>query len=211
MNAITTIPTLEAYLPFARRTLKELPFQKHLEHMSLGFCGEMGEILDGFKKNLAYGKPLDMVNMAEEIGDVAWYVVNILPDLGLSMRAADEIFQVSLDELHKSPQLPIHEVTSLLVLLNEGFAGLAALYCVPPLNTSAGSAEAIESGRSLIQLFASLVAVWRFDPATIFQANIAKLQKRYGDKFSDFAALNRDLDGERATLEANLAPAVPQA
>ena len=33
------------------------------------------------------------------------------------------------------------------------------------------------------------------------QANIAKLKTRYGDKFTAHAALNRDLDAERATLE----------
>lgn len=37
------------------------------------------------------------------------------------------------------------------------------------------------------------------------QANIAKLKKRYGDKYAHHAALNRDLDGERKTLEENLA------
>ncbi len=35
----------------------------------------------------------------------------------------------------------------------------------------------------------------------IWENNIAKLKKRYGDKFTESAALNRDLEGERAVLE----------
>lgn len=31
--------------------------------------------------------------------------------------------------------------------------------------------------------------------------NIAKLKKRYGDKFTNYAAMNRDLNAERKTLE----------
>jgi NTP pyrophosphatase (non-canonical NTP hydrolase) len=38
--------------------------------------------------------------------------------------------------------------------------------------------------------------------------NIAKLQKRYPEKFTTEAALNRDLTGERAVLEAPLANAI---
>ena len=35
----------------------------------------------------------------------------------------------------------------------------------------------------------------------IFDGNIAKLRKRFPDKFTEAAAINRDLDGERAVLE----------
>lgn len=38
------------------------------------------------------------------------------------------------------------------------------------------------------------------------ERNIAKLRARYGDKFSEERALTRDLDAERATLEAKPAP-----
>jgi NTP pyrophosphatase (non-canonical NTP hydrolase) len=35
----------------------------------------------------------------------------------------------------------------------------------------------------------------------VMEKNIAKLKKRYGDKFTEAAALNRDLDSERKVLE----------
>jgi NTP pyrophosphatase (non-canonical NTP hydrolase) len=36
---------------------------------------------------------------------------------------------------------------------------------------------------------------------SVMETNINKLKKRYGDKFTEHAALNRDLDGERQILE----------
>lgn len=43
-------------------------------HAIMGISTEGGELLDVFKKNLFYGKPLDHVNLDEEIGDVLWYI-----------------------------------------------------------------------------------------------------------------------------------------
>ena len=45
-------------------------------HMNLGVITEIGEALDIFKKNLAYNKPMDLVNLGEELADMAWYIVN---------------------------------------------------------------------------------------------------------------------------------------
>lgn len=36
------------------------------------------------------------------------------------------------------------------------------------------------------------------------RSNIAKLAARYGDKFSDYRAINRDLEAERVALEADI-------
>lgn len=43
-------------------------------HMVLGMVTESGELADVFKKNLAYGKDIDWVNVEEEIGDLLWYI-----------------------------------------------------------------------------------------------------------------------------------------
>lgn len=44
-------------------------------HMLLGIVSEAGELVDVFKKNIAYGKEIDWVNVKEEIGDLMWYIV----------------------------------------------------------------------------------------------------------------------------------------
>ena len=50
-------------------------------------------------------------------------------------------------------------------------------------------------------LFATAVLL-EVDLSQAYEVNIAKLAKRYGDKYSDYAAVNRDIDAERAVLEA---------
>lgn len=45
-----------------------------LIHAGFGMCTEAGEFQDQLKRHLFYGKPLDGVNLAEEIGDMMWYL-----------------------------------------------------------------------------------------------------------------------------------------
>lgn len=44
-----------------------------LLHAGIGMATETGEFLDALKKYIYYGKPLDRVNLKEEIGDMSWY------------------------------------------------------------------------------------------------------------------------------------------
>jgi NTP pyrophosphatase (non-canonical NTP hydrolase) len=98
-----------------------------LLHGALGVSSESGEIADQLKKHLFYGKPLDTTNLAEEIGDVFWYLALLSNELGIN-----------------------------------------------------------------------------FDQ--IMKLNIAKLQKRYGDKFSEQRAVERNLEIERGILEGAFRP-----
>ena len=45
-----------------------------LLHAALGLCTEVGEFQDMLKKHIFYGKPIDIVNAKEEIGDTLWYI-----------------------------------------------------------------------------------------------------------------------------------------
>ncbi len=40
----------------------------------MGLCGESGEVIDILKKHLSQGHELNKEKMAEELGDVAWYL-----------------------------------------------------------------------------------------------------------------------------------------
>lgn len=44
-----------------------------LLHAGMGLTTESGEFVDALKKWIFYGKPLDDVNLKEEIGDHFWY------------------------------------------------------------------------------------------------------------------------------------------
>jgi NTP pyrophosphatase (non-canonical NTP hydrolase) len=43
-------------------------------HAIIGISTEAGELLDPVKKMMFYGKPLDPINLDEEIGDILWYI-----------------------------------------------------------------------------------------------------------------------------------------
>lgn len=46
-----------------------------LLHVGMGMVTEAGEIMDQLKKHIVYGRPLDVVNIKEELGDELWYVM----------------------------------------------------------------------------------------------------------------------------------------
>lgn len=97
-------------------------FNAKLVHYLLGVGTEAGELQDALKKLVIYGKPIDRVNVIEEVGDVLWY-------LSRTLSLLDSSFEEAMTR------------------------------------------------------------------------NNAKLKARYGDKFTEHAALNRDLTKEREILE----------
>lgn len=64
---------------------------QQLMHASIGVCGEAGELMDTVKKSLMYGKPIDFVNIREELGDILWY-------LSLAIEAAETSFAQVMKE-----------------------------------------------------------------------------------------------------------------
>ena len=52
-------------------------------HAAIGLATEAGEVQDALKKHLFYGKPLDKVNLAEEMGDIFWYMAILSDALGV--------------------------------------------------------------------------------------------------------------------------------
>ncbi|MFG1499225.1 nucleoside triphosphate pyrophosphohydrolase family protein [Halobacteriovorax sp. XZX-3] len=95
---------------------------KRLLHAGIGLSTEAGEFLDALKKHIFYGKELDRVNLAEELGDLFWYMAIVGDELGIKFE-------------------------------------------------------------------------------DVMERNITKLKARYGEKFSEEKADNRDLDSERKILE----------
>lgn len=44
-------------------------------HAAMGAVTESAELIDVFKKLIAYGRSVDLVNTDEEIGDLLWYIM----------------------------------------------------------------------------------------------------------------------------------------
>jgi len=68
---------IKEYIEQSGRTCAKLNnLQEDNFHMILGMLTEVGEMADVFKKNLAYNKDIDWINVEEELGDLMWYVAN---------------------------------------------------------------------------------------------------------------------------------------
>ena len=65
---------------------------------ALGLCGEAGEVADLIKKATFHGHNLDTEHIAEELGDVAWYLAITASAIGKNL---DEIFSANVDKLRK--------------------------------------------------------------------------------------------------------------
>lgn len=61
------------------------PQNIRLIHAGMGMCTEAAEFVDMLKKHLFYGKPLDLVNLKEEIGDLLFYIGIAVDCLGTDL------------------------------------------------------------------------------------------------------------------------------
>jgi len=78
----------DEYQELARRTMNNelVPiFEDRLANFALGVAGESGEIADYLKKVLFHGHPLDRAKLADELGDVLWYVAALATTADLTM------------------------------------------------------------------------------------------------------------------------------
>ena len=67
-----------------------------IEHAVIGMVTEAGECLDAIKKSKIHGKPLDKINLIEEVGDVMWYIALLADELGVSF---EEIWEKNINKL----------------------------------------------------------------------------------------------------------------
>lgn len=109
--------TPDNYIEFAIQTAKVFPDGLHLTqtqaeilHACIGASGEAGELIDGFKKHLIYGKPLNVENLVEEAGDLLWY-------LALLFDAIDVDFKTVM----------VHNITKLKTRYPEKYTDAAAI------------------------------------------------------------------------------------
>lgn len=51
-------------------------------HAAIGCVTESGEMLDALKKQMYYGRELDVVNVKEEAADLLWYLAILFDELG---------------------------------------------------------------------------------------------------------------------------------
>ena len=194
-NKVSKIKTILEYQGLAARTCPSLGTEQGLDerHMNLGVITEVGETLDIFKKFLAYNKPMDLVNLGEELADISWYIVN-------KCRIENLLLEDNFDEVIAETK----ELVETRMFTQEGLPPelkaeailtiILSVYCAP-VNTLF-SAPIIQLG-----MLYHIASWFDLDFFQCLTNNIDKLKVRYPERFTDEAAQSRDLKAERAELE----------
>ena len=88
------------YQGAALRTASGMNYDHHgmIINGALGLCGESGEVADIIKKATFQGHELDKEHIAEELGDVAWYLAEAATALDLDL---EDILRANLEKLER--------------------------------------------------------------------------------------------------------------
>lgn len=94
------------YRDFVKSRMKSMDtLQEDLLHMTLGIAGESGDLVDAVKKYWAYGKPLNVNNVIEELGDLLFYIQGMLSTVtrqgALSPETLEDLMITNMDKLSK--------------------------------------------------------------------------------------------------------------
>lgn len=184
-----TAPTVLATYPQqALRTEKPLPTAlARLRHAALGLITETGEIATVIKRIAIYGKALDDVNqdgktlcahLAEEIGDVLWYLAIAADAIGDQRLFANVL-----------PTMPPVDMALNEDMLADGalvLGGVVGRFCDAVENNALADLDTLL--RELGTVLVDLAAVIGIPLEQIAAANIAKLRARFPDAYSNHAA-----------------------
>ncbi len=202
------------YFNNCKRTCPDLgSVQNNIDHMAAGVITEFGELIDVYKKELAYKKEIDRPNVVEECGDVAWYLYNairfLLPYPGICEKMLEEgesiveesgaadTYRELLEEAHANGE------SSLYVIMN-AFQNIVSTNPDLFAYGDIGIASDFEIGHKLVVSIIMWEETMKFigiHPQEAYAKNITKLRVRFPEKFSEEEALIRNLIEERKTLE----------
>lgn len=197
---MTKISSLEEYRLLAARTLPDLgSMNNNLLHMEAGIAGEfLGEAVDILKKTFAYKKPLDKVHLGEELADTVWYcagveTINKLPG---TVIVFDEEAIASVENIKNQTITYIKESVEIRKSSIE-------TECLGIILGNKSAVDSTSRGAilAIIGICMGICEVLNIDFWQALTNNISKLQVRYPEKYTNEAALNRDLAAERVELE----------
>ncbi len=158
-----------------------------LMHAGMGLASEVGELVDA-------GSNQDMVNVCEELGDCLWYISIGLDVLGGEFNfAANDVIGGNAWEWADRLTVEAGEILSVIK---------AHVFYGREIDTNELTAHFVRAG----QIVSYIAHLSDTNIEKVMEKNITKLhKKRYkGGKFSEQAANNRDLAGERKILEQSI-------
>ncbi len=173
-----------------------------LLHAGLGLSSELSELTD------AYADPtngeVDWVNIMEEAADLLWYIAVAVNTLGFDHNGVSE-FESWAEHIDVDTSLEKHSRTHLSGAIAAATCQVGDYNDLLKKHLFYGRELNLDKMKKTLQkLCMSVSGICIVSGYTIEKAretNIAKLKARYGEKFTEAAALNRDLETERKILE----------
>lgn len=158
-------------------------------HYLLGISSEIGEMCSCLKKFVGYNRPLDIVNLGEEMGDILWFVSQLAqlkyPDGPISKMVFKE--KESLENYNKGTTL-----FEGIMTLNLIFASI-----IWSEKEERNYQQELFDMVNALSLIGELHGLHLADLAWI---NIQKLAVRFPEKFDSQREMMRDLGLEYQTL-----------
>lgn len=148
-----------------------------------------GQLLDMAKKRIFYRKEYD-VNKAERSLDHAAKALSQLQRVPVGRDYAEEVVEFNSRILH-----------GIIGLATESTELCEALFMAMTSNSQLDIINVLEELGDVSWYEAILLDEVQGDWNTVLDTVILKLKKRYPEKFTNEAAVNRDLDSERKVLE----------
>lgn len=170
-----------------------------LLHAGLGMSSELTELTDAANRESG----IDWVNVVEESADLAWYVA-----VAVNALEFDHEEISSYESSDTVGSLFKHSFTSLTGAISSTTWAIGNYNDLLKKHLFYGRELNMEKMKqTLQQLCVSIAGLCVVSGSTIEEArntNIKKLRARYGEKFTEAAALNRDLTTERKILEGEV-------
>ena len=184
------------YPALAARTEKPLPTAfDRMAHASLGITTEVGEIVTTIKRIAIYGKTLAdfekdgkttlRMALAEEIGDVLWYlaIIDNVHDYGVFAAGLPPVS----DRAGKYEPLAALDSIARRLVIRAGRIAYA-LECEFIRISDDLAVDFKQEVSGILSDLVDLAALINVDVTGIATQNIAKLQARYPEAYSDVAA-----------------------
>ena len=170
---------------------KETSKVDDFQHSGYGLVTEVGELVDAYKRQRFYKKPLDKVNLLEEVGDTLWYLAIGAYGHDFDLQAVED------KELGETEGLTSEFVLGKLAHHAANVYTLGMCYSTEVIFEQYATYDLAQ----ILTYLRYLCSIEGIDYDQAKPVNIAKLEKRYPEGFSEYHALNRDLESERKVLE----------
>lgn len=165
-----------------------------LLHGAIGLASELSEI-----REMAESDDIDTVNLKEEMGDLCWYMGIMVDEMQVNPEVVFMGKQYTEREGYPNKKERLNESIDIMtkcIGTAIDFLKKAVMYGKPlNINEIEGQLQELS-----LEIEMSL-NLYGMTSSQARERNIEKLRARYGEKFTEAAALERNLTAEREILE----------